>query len=51
MNHGVFVRRYRADNGVFTSAAFEEEIRKGSQMITFSVVGAQRQNGVAERAI
>ena len=51
MNHGVFVRRYRADTGVFTSAAFEEEIRNGSQTITYSGVGAQHQNGVAERAI
>ena len=51
MNHGVLVRRYRADNGVFTSAVFEEKFRKCSQMIMYSGVGAQHQNGVAERAI
>ena len=45
------VRCYRANNGVFSSAAFEEEIQKGSQRITYSGVGAQYQNGVAERAI
>ena len=51
MNYGVLVRHYRADNGVFTSTSFEEEIQKGSQMITYSGVGAQHQNVVAERAI
>ena len=51
MNHGVLVRRYRADNGVFNSAAFEEEIENGSQSITYSGVGAQQQNGVAERSM
>ena len=51
MNHGVLLRHYRANNGVFTSTAFEEEIRNGSQMITYSGVGAQHQNGVAKRAI
>ena len=45
MNRGVLVHRYRADNGMFTSAAFEEEIRNGSQTITYSGVGAQHQNG------
>ena len=33
MNHGVLVQRYRANNGVFSSAAFEKEIRNGSQTI------------------
>ena len=51
MNHSVLVRRYRADNGVFTSAAFEKEIWNGSQMIRDSGAGAQHQNGVAERAV
>ena len=51
MNHCVLVRCYRADNSVFTNAAFEEEIRNGSQTITYSSVGAQHQNGVAECAI
>ena len=51
INHGVLMRRYRADNGVFNSAAFEEEIKRGSQLITYSGVGAQHQNGVAKRLI
>ena len=51
MNHGVLVGRYIANNGVFTSAAFEKEIWNGSQMIRDSGAGAQHQNGVAERAV
>ena len=50
-NHGVLVKSYRADNGVFSSTDFEDEIKKGSQSISYSGVGAQHQNGVAERAI
>ena len=45
------MKSYRADNGVFSSQDFEAEILKGAQTITFSGVGAQHQNGVAERAI
>ena len=43
INHGVLVRWYRADNGVFNSAAFAEEIERGSQSIMHSGVGAQHQ--------
>jgi len=50
-NHGVLVKSYSADNGVFSSKDFEDEILKGSQSITYSGVRAQNQNGVAERAI
>ena len=50
-NHGVIVKSYRADNGVFSSTDFEAEIMKGAQTISYSGVGAQHQNGVAERAI
>ena len=45
------MKSYQADNGVFSSKDFEDEIMKGSQSITYSGVGAQNQNGVAERAI
>ena len=36
---------------MFSSADFEAEISRGSQTITYSGVGAQHQNGVAEHAI
>ena len=48
---GVSVKRYRSDNGVFSSSEFENEIKRENQTITYSGVGAQHQNGVAERSI
>ena len=39
------------DNGIFNVTEFEDEIKKEEQGITFSGVGSQHQNGVAERAI
>ena len=49
-DRGVRVKSYRADNGIFNADEFEDEIKKENQGITFSGVGAQHQNGVAERA-
>ena len=48
---GVAVKSYQADNGIFNAEEFEEEIKKENQGITFSGVGAQHQNDVAERLI
>jgi len=42
-NHGVLVKSYQADNGVFSSKEFDDEILKGSQSITYIGVGAQNQ--------
>ena len=41
----------RQDNGVFTSQEFIQHIHNNNQCLTFSGVGTQHQNGVAERAI
>ena len=41
--------QYRANNGIFSSKADETE--RTNQEILFSGVGAQRQNGIAERGI
>ena len=51
MSHGIIIKKYRADNGVFSSEGFEHEVEEHLQCITFSGVGAQHQNAVAERAI
>ena len=51
LNTGVSIQRYHADNGVFKSQAFLEELTKKCQTLTFSGIGAPHQNGVAERAI
>mgnify|MGYP000344943232 CR=1 FL=1 len=48
---GVRVRSYRADNVPFGNDRFKEECRSCNQTITFSGVGAQHENGVAERGI
>ena len=49
--HGVQVKRYMTDNGVFTAKAFIDEIQKKSQQIRFCGVNAHHSNGKAERAI
>jgi hypothetical protein len=48
---GIRVDNFHADNGVFASAAFEEELRTREQDLRLSGVGAHHQNGRAERAI
>ena len=47
----VYVEKYHADNGVFVSEEFEDELEFLGQQIDLSGVGAHHQNGVAERAI
>ena len=51
MEHGVELKRFHTDNGIFKSKAFVEALKDNYQMITKSGVGAHHQNGVAERAI
>ncbi len=48
---GVKIRSYRADNLVFDSELFTEDVQACGQTIDYSGVGAHHQNGVAERAI
>ena len=49
--HGVVIRGYRTDNGIFTKEAFMSELDSKNQLITSCGVGAHHQNGVAERSI
>ena len=49
--YDVKIKRFRADNGVFRSKEFMEDLDKNNQDITFCAVGAHHQNGVAERHI
>ena len=51
LRHGIPILGYRADNGVYKSAAFRDDLDKHSQSIQFSGVGAHHHNGIAERAI
>ena len=49
---GVTVQKYRTDNGRdFTSYKWEQELEQNKQTPTFSGVGAQHQNALAERSI
>ena len=51
LNNGITIKRYRTDNGIFSTQEFMQEIKNKDQFITFSGVGAHHQNGVAERNI
>ncbi|MGH7955171.1 MAG: hypothetical protein ACREOZ_04345, partial [Gloeomargaritales cyanobacterium] len=49
--HGVQIKAYHADNGIFTSQQFKQHLEGQFQDLSLSGVGAHHQNGVAERAI
>ena len=51
LDMGIFAQAYQSDNGIFAAADFLEEINKGLQNITFSGVGGNHQNGIAEWGI
>ena len=49
--NGVRIKHYHADNGIFASNGFRQEVQRCGQKLTFCGVGAHHQNGVAERRI
>ena len=49
--HGVIVRGYHADNGIFKANKWMESCRRQDQSLTFAGVNAHHQNGMAERRI
>ena len=48
---GVTVQPYQAENSIFATRAFVNNIESGLRNIKFSGVGAHHQNGIAEHAI
>ena len=50
-SHGVQVQHYHADNGIFASKQFVNEVQRKGQTISFCAVNAHHQNGVAEKKI
>lgn len=49
--HGIRIKPYRADNGIYRSEEFKKALNEKGQTIIFSGVGAHHHNGIAERAI
>ncbi len=49
--YGVTIKHYHADNGLFRTKPFEQDIEKKGQTLTFAGVGAHHQNGIAEKRI
>ena len=49
--HGVHVRHYHADNGIFNSEAFKKAVSSSQQSLAFCGIGAHRQSGIAEHQI
>jgi hypothetical protein len=49
--HGIEVKWYHADNGVFTTQQWKEDCYQQWQLLTFAGVNAHHQNGKAKRRI
>lgn len=49
--HGITVKHYHADNGLFDTKALHHSIQNSNQTISFCGVNAHHQNGKAESAI
>ena len=45
------MKYYRADNGIFQSKPYLEDIRSQNQSIDFCAPGSHHQNGITERSI
>jgi hypothetical protein len=50
-SHGVTIRHYHSDNGLFDMKAFKNSISKVGQTLSFCGVNAHHQNGKAENII
>ena len=51
IRHGIPILRYRADNGIYRSAKFRDDLKSFGQSIQFCGVGVHHHNGVAEKGI
>ena len=49
--HGVTIKHYHADNHIFDSKPFVDEVRLAGQSISYCAVNAHHQNGRAEKRI
>ena len=51
LRHGINIKSYHADNGIFKARKWVEACRLKQQSLTFAGVNAHHQNGIAERRI
>lgn len=49
--HGIDIKAYHADNGIFSTRSWREDFDEKNQKLTYSGVCAHHQNGVAEKKI
>ncbi len=49
--HGVTIKHYHADNGLFRSKNSKSALEKAGQTISYAGVGAHHQNGIAKKSI
>jgi hypothetical protein len=47
--NGVNIKAYHADNGIFATQGFCNQIQSSNQKISYCAVGAHHQNGIVER--
>jgi hypothetical protein len=50
-SNDINIKAYHADNGIFATQAFRDDIQSSSQKISYCAVGAHHQNGIVERHI
>ena len=48
---GVDIKAYHADNGIFATQGFRNQVQTSNQKISYCAVGAHHQNGIVERHI
>jgi len=48
LTHGVHVKHYHADNGIFASNAWKEICKASNQGLSFASINAHHQNGIAK---
>ena len=49
--HGVTIKSYHADNGIFAEKLFRDQVQADEQSISYCAVGTHHQNGIVERHI
>jgi hypothetical protein len=50
-SHGVDIKAFHADNGIFAEKVFRDDVSNSNQTISYCAVGAHHQNGLVERHI